>query len=346
MIQLGDIGDVVWAVPAFHSLKDACPGARVCVMVREGFGKLLQADPFLDDIFEIVDYKGNCFAKLRKNLGFILMLRKRHFDMVIDLRTGDRGAVIAWLTGAPLRAAADERDASFLRNVLLNRLVRPPARTAKIRGAAEQSLSIIRELGIDPIETIPKLWLTDAAKERAREMIRHDKIDECERWITVNPFSRWRYKEWGCEKWAEILDWLWERYQTASVVVGSREEISRAETLAGKCSGKVFNLAGKTTLDELAGILASSRLHLGVDSAAPHIAAAVGTPTVTIYGPSDWEDWAPIGVKHRVVAPDLDCAPCHQKGCDGKEWSRCLEELKPDQVKETIEEALNQAALQ
>ena len=107
-------------------------------------------------------------------------------------------------------------------------------------------------------------------------------------------------------------------------------------------SAAVYNLAGKTTLVELAGLLRLSALHLGVDSAAPHIAAAVGTPTITIYGPSDWREWAPIGEHHRVVVPPMECVPCRQKGCDGKEWSRCLETLETGQVQEVIREALGQ----
>jgi len=77
-----------------------------------------------------------------------------------------------------------------------------------------------------------------------------------------------------------------------------------------------------------------------VDSAAPHIAAAVGTPTITIYGPSDWRDWAPVGDKHQVVTSDMDCSPCHRKGCDGQGHSRCLEAISIAEVQEAIGENL------
>jgi len=77
-----------------------------------------------------------------------------------------------------------------------------------------------------------------------------------------------------------------------------------------------------------------------VDSAAPHIAAATGVPTITIYGPTSWKDWAPVGKDHRVILPEMDCAPCHQKGCDNSGNSRCLEALTAEQVKSIIREAL------
>ena len=136
--------------------------------------------------------------------------------------------------------------------------------------------------------------------------------------------------------------YVWEEFHVATVVVGGKDERIRAAELVKTGSAVVYNLAGKTTLVELAGLLRLSALHLGVDSAAPHIAAAVGTPTITIYGPSDWREWAPIGEHHRVVVPPMECVPCRQKGCDGKEWSRCLETLETGQVQEVIREALGQ----
>ena len=97
--------------------------------------------------------------------------------------------------------------------------------------------------------------------------------------------------------------------------------------IAGRCKAGARSVAGKTTLGELAALLSRSSLHLGVDSAAPHIANAVGTPTVTIFGPSDWRGWAIPDATHRVVCPDDPCVPCHKKGCDHTEVSLCLDNM-------------------
>ena len=91
----------------------------------------------------------------------------------------------------------------------------------------------------------------------------------------------------------------------------------------------------------MAALLQMSRLHIGVDSAAPHIAAAVGTPTITIYGPSDWRDWAVQGDRNMVVLPDMDCVPCRQKGCDGNGRSKCLDNLSIAKVQDAVETMLN-----
>jgi heptosyltransferase-3 len=158
--------------------------------------------------------------------------------------------------------------------------------------------------------------------------------------ISVNPFSRWSYKEWGYDEWRNVIKWLWVEYGLSVVIVGAENERSKATMFLKGFEGCVFNLAGMTSLGELAGILSLSSLHVGVDSAAPHIAAAVDTPTITIYGPSDWYDWAPVGNNHKIVLPDLECVPCRNKGCNGKGESRCLEELTAVQVKKVIQESL------
>jgi heptosyltransferase-3 len=114
----------------------------------------------------------------------------------------------------------------------------------------------------------------------------------------------------------------------------------RATELVNKCVGAAYNIAGRTTLAELAGVLSLSSLNVGVDSGATHIAAAVGTPTITIYGPSDWRDWAPVGDKHCVVVSEMKCVPCHIKGCKGSGRSLCLENLEVDKVQEVIRKDL------
>ncbi|TSA11180.1 MAG: putative lipopolysaccharide heptosyltransferase III [Deltaproteobacteria bacterium] len=341
IIQLGDIGDVVWVTPTLRAAKEKYPNAKVSILVWEGFGTLLEEDPSLHKIFEVRRYKGSFFRKAIEQIRFIRGLRKEQFDLVFDLRAGDRGAIMAYITGAPVRVSMFYCEVPFWRNMLFTHVVDPPLPTKKTLGAAEQSLRIVREFGIDTKNIVPKLWVSENVKEQVRQLLdRQNILNVNQRWITLNPFSRWQYKEWSYDKWVQVIDWIWDRHGFPAVIVGSPEEKNKALELVKKCRGKVFNLAGQTTLSELAGVLALSFLHIGVDSAAPHIAAAVGIPTITIYGPSDWRDWAPPGDNHRVVTPDDDCVPCHQKGCDSTGWSKCLQNLGTDKVQRAIQEMM------
>ena len=358
IIQLGDIGDVVWSLPALQAIREAYPAAEVALLVREGNGSLFAAGVTPPQIFEVRGGKTGFGKRLRSSFGLVRELRRERFDLVFDLRADERGGYMAFVTRAPIRAALYFPSLPGLRNHLFTHLVDSIGKPMTAVGAADASLFILRAFGIETEKVVPELLLSDEMRFRALKILAEEGVLPVAqaaaagevgvlatpgngRWLTVNPFSRWVYKEWGLEKWVRIIDWIWRSFGLSIVLVGSPAERERAEGLVRDCTGKVFNLAGKTTLAELAGVLAQSRLHIGVDSAAPHIAAAVGTPTVTLYGPSDWRYWAPPGERHRVVIPEMTCAPCHRKGCDGLGISLCLDNLEVSRVQAVIGEALS-----
>ena len=341
LIQLGDIGDVVWTTPAIWAVKNSVPDSRVSVLVKSGFGGLLEADPSVEQVLEVAQNRGNLWSQAAGQLSFLKDIRAQHFDLVVDLRLGDRGAFMALATGAPIRVGMHHPESvPFWRKYLFTHEV-VPRRNLDLRGATDQSLRILRGLGIDSDDIIPRLWISDVVRNKVREIMISEKIDRFPKWISINPFSRWSYKEWSDKKWVEVIQWLWDAFSIPAIIIGSADERPRAEALIRQCETRAFNFAGKTTLAELAGFLSLSLLHIGVDSAAPHIAAATGTPTVTIYGPSSWKDWAPPGKEHRLVLPDMDCVPCHHKGCQNSGQSLCLDNLPADQVKRVIQEVMD-----
>jgi ADP-heptose:LPS heptosyltransferase len=346
LIQLGDIGDVVWTIPSIWAVKNSIQCSEISVMVQEGFGGLLEADSSVAQVFEVKRYNGNLFQQAASQLSFLKDIRAQHFDLVVDLRLGDRGAFMSFATGAPYRVTMHHPEGvPFWRSYLFTHGIVPDY-PVHPRGATDQSLRILRKLGIDSDDIIPRLQIADSVKRHVGDILAREKMDSLTPFFTVNPFSRWSYKEWDHHKWIEILNWLWREFSIPIIVIGSTEERPKAEALIrqGKAQG-VFNFAGLTTLPELSGLLSLSRLHIGVDSAAPHIAAATGTPTVTIYGPSSWEDWAPLGKDHYVIVSDMNCIPCRQMGCNSSGRSRCLEELGTDQVKKVIRKAIATAAV-
>ena len=339
LIQLGDIGDVVWTEPTIRAFRETFPALEVSLLTRGGFGELLEAHPDVRRVFSVASVKGGLLAEISAQSALVGALRCERFDVVFDLRAGDRGALLARLSGAPVRVSHYyAQDIPFWRNALFTHIVRPPPLETLVQGAAEQTLAIVREFGADTQDRAPKLRVSEQVKTRVSAILQESGIGGAGRWVSVNPFSRWSYKEWPHERWVPVLEGLWARHRLAAALVGSPDERQKSSRLAARLSCPVFDLAGKTTLAELAGVLSRAVFHVGVDSAAPHIAAAVGVPTITLYGPSDWRYWSPPGDRHLVVAPGDACAPCLQKGCGGKGWSRCLEELSAERVSEAIEQ--------
>ncbi len=340
VLQLGDIGDVVLASPCFRALKEAYPQARVTALVRQGCGSLLEADPHLASVFEIRRGGGKLHDVGTGNIRLVRRLRAERFDLAIDLRTGDRGALLAWLSGAPVRVVYRWPEAPFWRRLAFTHQVDLAWTERPVHPGGDQSLRILRAIGIDTDDTRPRLYVSDADRERVRALLARDGVAQYPRFVTANPFSRWKYKEWGYEKWAGVFDRLWTEHALPAVIIGSQDEAAAADGIAWKCAGPVFNLAGKTTLGELAALISLSRLHLGVDSAAPHIAAAVGTPTVTIFGPSNWRSWTVEDATHRVARSEKPCVPCSDKGCEGAERSLCLDALGVETVMAQVDEVL------
>jgi len=326
IIQLGDIGDVVWSTPTVRAVAAAFPQATVSLLLRAGCGDLLRGDPAVRAVFEVPRTKGFVAGPMVQ-IRFIRVLRRESFDLVFDLRSDDRGAYMAFLSGAPVRAALYYPGYTW-RNRFFTHLAPLPRIEKRHPGAVDQSLYVVEGFGVSaPSDARPALRVTREMESAIDIRISNAGLKDSP-WITVNPFSRWSYKELPLETWAEVISGIHADYPgIATVIVGTKEEHARAQFIVERSPGNVRNMAGTTTLAELAALLRHSRLHVGVDSAAPHIAAAVGTPTVTIYGPTDWRDWAPAGDKHTVIKPVMSCSPCHEKGCNGSGKSRCLEEM-------------------
>jgi len=341
VIQLGEIGDVVLATSTFRAVKETYPDSRLSVLVRKPCASLLEADPHLDDIVEVAKSSRKITEFGRENFGLVGKLRGEAYDLVIDLRTGDRGTILAFLTGAPVRIARHDPGQPFWRKWMLTCLLpdQPPA-PPPVHPGADHSLRLVRALGIDTKDSTPRIAVSEKASARIRDLLHAIGFRAGDRWITINPCSRRKYKEWVHDRWAEVADGIWERHRIPAIFVGAPEESGAAEGIVRRCAGRAFNLAGRTTLGELAALLARSTVHLGVDSAPPHIAAAVGAPTVTVFGPSNWKSWIVPDDTHRVVLPGMPCVPCNATGCDGSGRSVCLEGLDTGKVLGAAEDVL------
>jgi len=345
LIQLGDVGDVVLTSPTIRAAKETYPAARVSIIVRKPFGGILAADPNLDEVIEFEKKRGSLASVAGYYLSFVGRLRRAGYSLVVDLRTGDRGAIFAFLTGAPVRVG------TFLgyrrwHNWLYTKTVHdPPIGPATNHPGADQSLRIVRSIGMDTTDSFPQLHVSPECRNAAIGLLAECGLRAEGHWVTINPFSRWRYKEWDNDKWGEVIDWLWNRYGLPSVLVGSPEESVAAGKIVAGREAYAFTLTGKTTLAELAAVIAMSSLHLGVDSAAPHMATALDTPSITIHGPSNWRFWRIINDRQRVVSPAMACVPCNRMGCDNSARSACLEQLESTAMLDIIDEILHETGI-
>jgi len=335
LIQLGDIGDVVLTLPCIRALRENYPEANIQVAVREKAEGLIRGCHWANGVVPISKGKMGLLGSIQHQVGFIKELRSHHFDLAIDLRTGTRGAIMAFLTGARERISFRAHDEPFWRNWLFTTLIEHPYNPTEY--VAEYLLSFLAtSLGIRPLCPVPQYTVSVKVLDKARNVIRQEGISEHQAIIALQPFSLWGYKELPEATVVELINKI-QKYCSASIIlIGGKNESDRAASLMSKISGGVYNLVGKTTIELLPAILKSCSLFTGIDSAGIHIAAAVGTPTIAIFGPSSPQSWAPKGDKHSVIRPDAKCAPCRQKGCDGNGFSRCLWEISAESIARQI----------
>ncbi|MEW6593511.1 MAG: glycosyltransferase family 9 protein [Thermodesulfobacteriota bacterium] len=329
LVQLGDIGDVVLSLPCIRALREHFPRAPLALAVRDKAATLFDDCPWVDDVIAIGTPPHGLVASLRHQMEFLRRLRSFRCELAMDLRTGTRGAIMAWLSGARQRIGFHARGETFWRNWLFTDLYRPEP-VPKIH-MTDYLQNFLTAYGIGVRHTVPELPVADARQVAVQRLLREAGVAAGMPVVAVQPFSLWRYKEVPRTTIVEVLRFLRQK-NLAVVVVGSAGERERAEALVRESGPGASNLAGKTNLLELAALLQSSALFIGVDSAGLHLAAAVGAPTVGIFGPSAAHCWAPRGERHLVVQKDLPCVPCHQKGCDGSEHSRCLDALTVEEI--------------
>lgn len=346
LIQLGDIGDVVLTTPTIRAAKESYPGARVSILVRKPYGGLLENDPAIHQVIESERVRGSLGHRLQEYLAFAHRLRQASFDLVVDLRTGDQGAILAFLTRAPVRVGCHGTRKQFWHDFLFTLVIHKlKAAPPPVHPGADQSLRVVREIGITTSDTIPKLYVSSEDEASVRALLAQVGIAPDAGMVTVNPFSRWKYKEWSNEKWGLVVDRIWDDYKLPAVLIGSAQEAAGCLEIIKGREGRAFSVAGMTSLGELSAVISMSRLHLGVDSAAPHIAAALGIPTITIHGPSNWRGWRIADALNKIVTPDMECVPCNQMGCEGSGTSECLENLGIEPVIRKAIEVLEESAL-
>ena len=329
LIQLGDIGDVVLTLPSIKALHESFPQANLIVAVREKARELIEDCPWATGVISINEDKRRLAQEIAYQKDFLLRFRKYGFDLAIDMRTGTRGAILSLLSGANRRIAFYADDGKLWRNRVFTHLTLLGYTPGQY--VAQYYSSLLHTLNIKT-QMRPLLEVSPEKRQKAGALFRNEEVPLDRPVIALHPFSLWKYKEWGMDKYIQLINRIGSKYELPVIITGSPDERERAATLEKMCGKLVYNFAGKTSIAMLPAILDACGLFIGIDSAGMHIAGAVGTPTISIFGPSSPASWAPRGKRHTVVYKNLPCVPCRQKGCNNSEVSRCLDELSVEEV--------------
>ena len=333
LAQPGFIGDVILVSPLAHSLKAAFPDSKLVMLVRPQRAELAESIPAVDRV-EVFDKRG----KDSGPTGLLRMARKireLEFDLLLSPHRSTRTALLSYLSGIELRVGFRIGFGRFAYNIAIAVDKKEPCRL-------EQEFSLLRAVGVEAISTRPVLKAPDAALAYARDFLAGRKV-KGEKCIGLCIGANWSTKRWPVAHFARLAAMLLdEGYEP--VLFGGPGEKDLEESVQREFSkiheGELLSCVGNKLMDAM-GLLSACAAVVGGDTGLVHMARAVDTPVVMIYGPTD-ERLHHHHDKELVLVADLDCRPCHRHGqvrCPLKHH-KCMRDVRPEQVYGAMVEVL------
>jgi heptosyltransferase-3 len=335
VIKLRHLGDVLLTSPVFNALQKHLPNASIDAYINLDSFPMLEGHPAIS---ELIGYdrkwkKKNVLTRLLHEIKLLWKIRKKGYDLVINLTEGDRGVIAARISGAKIRVGLSPKGKwkrSFLTHIAKN--------CPSLRHTVEKNLDLLRRIGIFPLP--PERNLTFILQKKDREIV--EKVTLGKPFILLHPTSRWRFKCWPVAKMHALAKALTTSGHTL-VLTASDDPVEKemAEEIAKDLN--VINLAGKVSLKELAALIEASRLLISVDSLPLHLASAFKRPLIVLFGPTSDVTWGPWRNPHaQVLASPFSCRPCYQDGCGGSKKSDCLESLPFTTVWSAVQNILSE----
>ena len=334
-VSLAYRGDFVLSLPAIMALKRQFPYSTITCWIRGFNQSLARLNPAIDQVLVYDDFRPSGIATLidlfHSNLHqmFLRSLRDRKFDIMVDDSGVGFAAIYGFRAGIPLRIGRNTQGYGFLNHFDL-----PEDANCQL---IEKRMRLLQPLGIinEPERTIAGAL---SISGRLIQDTLHRFALKDRRYFTVQPNGCWEAKNWPLERMAEVAGRLALLSQMKTVLLGSDRDRNALDNLGRSSGGPFLNLAGELELDELAAIISNSSLHLGVDSIGSHLACALGTKSLTIFGPTNPVISHSFSSRNIAIFKRTRCTPrfdrqycCLDAGrtCPHK---ACMHELKVDDV--------------
>lgn len=336
-------GDVLLTSPVFSVLKKYHPDIQMDALVYQETAEMLTFHPAIRRVYTIDKQwkKLGFVAHIKKEYGILKKLRQEKYDLIIHLTENFRGCWIAWCCSIPngITFCNEDRDHLWFWKKVFQYRVPLVAR----RHTVESHLDILRVLGVFPEKDERCLRLVSGAE--ADLSVEHKLRSRGwlgEAFIVVHPISRWTFKCWKTSAVAQMIDRLRTRgYTVVLSAAPVQKEKDMIDQIKKNLKQDVLDFSGELTLKQLASLIAKANLLVTVDSVPMHIASAMKTPVVALFGPSSEHVWSPWMVSHRIVVSGAHaCRPCGKDGCGGSKISDCLQSISVEAVLKEIDSLL------
>jgi len=295
VIRMSSIGDIVLTEPVVACLRAADPDAEIGFVVKERYVDLVRGNPAIARIHALRDGSARSLSSLCRDIG------RRRYEVLIDLHANLRSLFLARCVAAGVVTRYRKRARGDAVRVRIGR-----AAYRADRRLVDRYLDTLSVLGIECVRRRPRFHLDDRDVESAGRLLSEFGLEHGS-YAVIVPGSKWPTKTWPADRFAEVASALASEEGLRILVLGSRGESVLAERVASGAPGAV-NAAGRTSLGETAALLSGARLAVGNDSGPTHIAMALDTPTVAIFGPTDPSQFDFEG--HELAYADLPCSAC------------------------------------
>jgi heptosyltransferase-2 len=343
IIKLDQIGDVILSIPAIANIRERFPDALITMVVNPLSEPIAKLFPYIDEVLcynaRFFDRSGNAkILDIPKGIRFAVNMRKRNFDLIVDLRGSwaslffatiskskyriDRGSYLVKRKLNRSKAELDIAKSSFA--------VRQRGDSYTLKHEAEIALDIISKAGIDIVTK--KAILKEAKSTYTQSNYSPN--------IIIHPGGPMLQKRWSTENYVELINQILRNFQSHVFIIGGKDESELVKLIVSNVNNeRVDDLSGKLSLTELVGTLKKADLFIGNDSGPMHIASACGIKVIGLFGPTDPERFGPYGENCIALRMEENCPPCSHGKCKFSDY-RCIDQISVERVINTVNEIL------
>ncbi len=324
LIRLSSLGDIVLTTPAIRAIRAHHPNAYIAMLVGKQSADVLRENPHLNEIIEF-----NRSAKDKDSgemLRILRVLRERKFALTFDFQRKFRTELLMFLSGASERVGKGRLCT-----------IRVPDKANK--HATEGYFELLHAAGIPAVNPQLEMFISEKEKKEASFAFEEKGIMGMQLKVGLFPGAGWKLREWMPERFATIGDRLVQQFNAHVIVFGGPKETELVHTVCDLMHKEALPFAGTLSIRQLAACIENCDLFLTNDTGPMHIASAVGTPTVALFGPGNHIKFQPLGELHTLIRYDVPCSPCKQF-TDKCKNNICMKQITVDEVWDAIKNIL------
>jgi len=334
IIRLSSIGDIILASPLIRLVRKRFPQAKTDIVVSTEFEELVSFNPNINQVILFDRQTG-----IKGLLELCKKIRQERYDLIIDLHKKLRSFLICLTSGAKERVSYNKH--CWWRFLLVKFKINRYSNTPFMANLYLKSLQLF---GVEDDGEGLEFYITPSKEMVILELLRREKIDKKDILIGLSPGAHWYTKRWLKERFIELANSLIQKKKAKIVILGGKEEVELSKEIETSLLSKPITAAGKLSLMETAALLKRCQVLVTNDTGIMHIAAAVKTPLVAIFGPTVKEfGYYPYRVAHRVISKDLPCRPCSTMGTSKCKINTfdCMRLISVNEVLEAVEELMS-----